>query len=112
LPAELKEILRKSLAESPETRTGSFDELLLLIRCSEEKVVAGLINDAEFSIDVSPGAGFLLMSTLFNNPPETDTSVPQIIPLEQSYSFFSRGREATDSNSELVSSRFLESENQ
>jgi serine/threonine protein kinase len=64
LPPALKEILSKSLAESPETRTGSFAELLLILRSNEEQVVCELINDADFSIDVSPGVGNYVASVL------------------------------------------------
>jgi serine/threonine protein kinase len=64
LPPPLKEILSKSLAESPETRTGSFAELLMILRSSQDKVVGELINDADFSIDVSPGVGNYVASAL------------------------------------------------
>jgi serine/threonine protein kinase len=64
LPLELKEILSKSLAESPERRTGSFDELLLILRSNEEKVLSEVINDTDFSIDVSPGDGKYVASVL------------------------------------------------
>jgi serine/threonine protein kinase len=64
LPQELKEILSMSLAEAPETRTGSFDELSLMLRTYEEKVVAELINDTDFSIDVSPRKGNYVASVL------------------------------------------------
>jgi serine/threonine protein kinase len=64
LPQELKEILSKSLAEAPETRTGSFDELLLRLRRSKEKVVLELINDEGFSIDVSFREGHYVASVL------------------------------------------------
>jgi hypothetical protein len=60
----LKEILSKSLAESPETRTGSFAELLLILRSNKVQVVGELINDADFSIDVSPGVGNYVASVL------------------------------------------------
>jgi hypothetical protein len=60
----LKEILSKSLAEASETRTGSFDELSLILRSSQDKVVGELINDADFSIDVSPGVGNYVASVL------------------------------------------------
>jgi serine/threonine protein kinase len=55
LPPALKDILPKSLAEAPQKRTGSFAELLLILRSNEEQVVGELINDSDFSIDVSPG---------------------------------------------------------
>jgi hypothetical protein len=64
LPPALKEILSKSLAEATETRTGSFAELLLILRSNEEHVVGELINDADFSIDVSPGVGNYVASVL------------------------------------------------
>jgi serine/threonine protein kinase len=64
LPPALKEILRKSLAEEAEKRTGSFDELLLVLRSNEEEVVGVLVNDEDFSIDVSPGAGHYVASEL------------------------------------------------
>jgi serine/threonine protein kinase len=64
LPLALKEILRKSLAEAPQKRTGSFAELLLILRSNEEQVVGELINDADFSIDVSPGIGNYVASVL------------------------------------------------
>jgi hypothetical protein len=60
----LKEILSKSLAESPETRTDSFAELLLILQSNEETVVGELINDADFSIDVSPAVGNYVASVL------------------------------------------------
>jgi serine/threonine protein kinase len=64
LPPALKEILRKSLAEAPQKRTGSFAELLLILRSNEEQVVGELINEADFSIDVSPGDGNYVASVL------------------------------------------------
>jgi serine/threonine protein kinase len=64
LPPALKEILRKSLAETPQKRTGSFAELLRILRSNEEQVVGELINDADFSIDVSPGVGNHVASLL------------------------------------------------
>jgi serine/threonine protein kinase len=64
LPPTLKEILTKSLAEEPEKRTGSFDELLLILRRNEEAVVSELVNDEDFSIDVSPGVGPYVASML------------------------------------------------
>jgi serine/threonine protein kinase len=64
LPEPLKEILRKSLAEAPEKRTGSFGELLLILRSHEEEVVGELVNDEDFSIDVSPGVGHYVASVL------------------------------------------------
>jgi serine/threonine protein kinase len=64
LPPALKEILSKSLAEAPRKRTGSFAELLLILRSNEEQVVGELINDADFSIDVSPGDGSYVASVL------------------------------------------------
>jgi serine/threonine protein kinase len=64
LPPALKEILRKSLAEAPQKRTGSFAELLLILRSNEEQVVGELINEADFSIDVSPGEGIYVASVL------------------------------------------------
>jgi serine/threonine protein kinase len=70
LPLELKEILTKSLAESPERRTGSFDELVLLLKSSEETFVAGLIDDADFSIDVSTREGNYVASVLAESKDE------------------------------------------
>jgi serine/threonine protein kinase len=64
LPPSLKEILSKSLAEDPEKRTGSFEELLLILRSNEEAVVGELVNDEDFSIDVSPGVGPYVASVL------------------------------------------------
>jgi serine/threonine protein kinase len=64
LPSAFKEILRKSLAEAPQKRTGSFAELLRILRSNEEEVVSELINDADFSIDVSPGVGNYVASVL------------------------------------------------
>jgi hypothetical protein len=75
LPQELNEILSKSL-ESTETRTGSFEELLLMLRSNEEKVVAGLINDTDFSIDVSVLTGTILPSMRLDLP-ETDSLAPK-----------------------------------
>jgi serine/threonine protein kinase len=67
LPPALKEILRKSLAEAPQKRTGSFDELLLILRSNEEVVVGELFDDADFSIDVSPVEGNYVASVLASN---------------------------------------------
>jgi serine/threonine protein kinase len=67
LPPALKEILRKSLAEAPQKRTGSFAELLLILRSNEEQVVGELINDDDFSIDVSPGVGNYVASVLVSD---------------------------------------------
>jgi serine/threonine protein kinase len=64
LPPALKKILRKSLAEVPEKRTGSFAELLLILRSNEEVVVGELFDDADFSIDVSPVEGNYVASVL------------------------------------------------
>jgi serine/threonine protein kinase len=64
LPPALKKILCKSLAEAPQKRTGSFAELLRILRSNEEEVVRELINDADFSIDVSPGVGNHVASVL------------------------------------------------
>jgi hypothetical protein len=64
LPQALKEILRKSLAEAPQKRTGSFAELLLILRSNEEEVVGELINDEDFSIDISPVEGNYVASVL------------------------------------------------
>jgi serine/threonine protein kinase len=90
LPSVLIEILSKSLAESPKTRTGSFEELLLLLRISEEKAVVELINDADFSIDVSPGGKYV------SNKTSAWLDLPfSSAPVEQSVTpkLFSRGRE-------------------
>jgi hypothetical protein len=64
LPPALKESLRKSLAESLEKRTGSFDKLLMILRSNEEEVVGELVNDDDFSIDVSPEEGNYVASVL------------------------------------------------
>jgi serine/threonine protein kinase len=64
LPSALKDILRKSLAEAPQKRTGSFNELLLILRSNEEEVIRELVNDDDFSIDVSPGEGSYVASVL------------------------------------------------
>jgi hypothetical protein len=67
LPPALKKILCKSLAEvaeAPQKRTGSFAELLLILKSNEEQVVGELINDSDFSIDVSPGDGSYVASVL------------------------------------------------
>jgi serine/threonine protein kinase len=73
LPPSLKRILRKSLAEAPEKRTGSFNELLLILRSNEEEVVGELVNEEDFSIDVSPGVGHHVASVLAG----TDESIRQ-----------------------------------
>jgi serine/threonine protein kinase len=54
LPPSLKKILRKSLAGAPEKRTGSFKELLLILRSNEEEVVGELVNEIVFSLAVNP----------------------------------------------------------
>jgi serine/threonine protein kinase len=64
LPPALKDILRKSLAEAPQKRTGSFSELLRILRSNEENVVGELIDDEDFSIDVSPVEGNYVASVL------------------------------------------------
>jgi serine/threonine protein kinase len=64
LPPALKEILRKSLVGAPQKRTGSFAELLLILRSNEEEVAGELIDNADFSIDVSPGADHFVASVL------------------------------------------------
>jgi hypothetical protein len=53
LPPAMKKILNMSLAAEPESRTGSFDELLSILRSDEGKVIGELRNDADLSIDVS-----------------------------------------------------------
>jgi hypothetical protein len=72
LPQALKEILIRSLAGAPEARTGSFDELLMLLRSSEEKVVSEMIDVVDFSIDVSAPAGSGFPSVWLELP-ETDS---------------------------------------
>jgi hypothetical protein len=57
-------MLRKSLTEAPEKRAGSFDKLLMILRSNEEEVVGELINDDDFSIDVSPEEGNYVASVL------------------------------------------------
>jgi serine/threonine protein kinase len=74
LPPALKEILSKSLAETPETRTGSFDELFLILRSNSVTIIGELINDADFSIDVSPGVKPYLATVL---TADVSRSVPQ-----------------------------------
>jgi serine/threonine protein kinase len=64
LPPTLKKILHKSLAEAPQKRTGSFDELLSILRTNEEEVIGELVNDDDFSIDVSPREGDYVASVL------------------------------------------------
>jgi serine/threonine protein kinase len=67
LPPALKDILRKSLAEDPQKRTGSFNELLLILRSNEEEVIGELVNDDDFSIDVSPREGNYVASVLVSD---------------------------------------------
>jgi serine/threonine protein kinase len=64
LPPALKEILKMSLAADPETRTGSFDELLLILRSDEGKIIGELSEDVDLSIDISSGVEVLLPSVL------------------------------------------------
>jgi hypothetical protein len=73
LPAELKDILSKSLAEAIKARTGSFDELLFQLRSSQEKVVAEMINDAEFTMDAAPGNSVARNVSVWLDLPETDS---------------------------------------
>jgi serine/threonine protein kinase len=75
LPPALKDILRKSLAEAPQKRTGSFAELLLILRSNEDEVVGELINDADFSIDVSPGAEHFVASMLAVDDSRNEQSI-------------------------------------
>jgi hypothetical protein len=55
LPPALKEILQMSLVAEPETRTGSFDELLLILRSEGGKEIGELSIDADLLIGISPG---------------------------------------------------------
>jgi hypothetical protein len=60
----MKEILNMSLAADPETRTGSFDELLLILRSDEGKIIGELSEDVDLSIDISYAVEVLLPSAL------------------------------------------------
>jgi serine/threonine protein kinase len=53
LPPAMKKILSMSLAAEPESRTGSFNELLSILRSDEGKVIGELRNDADLAMDVS-----------------------------------------------------------
>jgi serine/threonine protein kinase len=53
LPQALKKILSKSLAEELEARTGSFDELLMILRSDEGKVIGELSDEEDLSFDIS-----------------------------------------------------------
>jgi serine/threonine protein kinase len=64
LPPTLKEILNMSLAADPESRTGSFDELMLILRSDEGKIIGELSEDADLSIDIASGVEVLLPSAL------------------------------------------------
>jgi serine/threonine protein kinase len=64
LPPTLKKILNKSLEADPETRTGSFDELLLILSSEEGKIIGELSEDVDLSIDISSGVEVLLPSVL------------------------------------------------
>jgi hypothetical protein len=81
----LKEILSKSLSKSLKARTGSFDEMLLLLRSNEEKIVAEMTNEAGFSIDVSPGSGTFILNSMWLELPETGSSVPLSTPVAQRF---------------------------
>jgi serine/threonine protein kinase len=62
LPLALREILNMSLAADPESRTGSFDEILLVLRSDEGKIIGELSEDVDLSIDISPRVEVLLPS--------------------------------------------------
>jgi hypothetical protein len=49
----LKEILKKSLNAAPELRTGSFEELLLILRSDGGKCIGELSKDEELAFDIS-----------------------------------------------------------
>jgi serine/threonine protein kinase len=53
LPQALKEILSKSLAKELEARTGSFDELLMILRSDDGKVIGELSDEEDLSFDIS-----------------------------------------------------------
>jgi serine/threonine protein kinase len=53
LPPALKEILSKSLAEELEARTGSFDELLMILRSDDGKIIGELSDEKDLSFDIS-----------------------------------------------------------
>jgi serine/threonine protein kinase len=53
LPQALKEILSKSLVEELEARTGSFDELLMILRSGDGKIIGELSDEEDLSFDIS-----------------------------------------------------------
>jgi hypothetical protein len=67
IPQALKEVLKMSLAASPETRTGSFDELLAILRSDGGLAIGELSKDAELSFDISSGVDQYLPSALLTN---------------------------------------------
>lgn len=64
LPTTLKEILRMCLAAAPETRTGSFEVILQMLKCDEGKAIGELSKDDEVSFDISSEMDSLLPSIL------------------------------------------------
>jgi hypothetical protein len=61
----LKEILKKSLKAAPELRTGSFEELLLILRSDGGKCIGELSKDEELAFDISSGLDQYLPSEKF-----------------------------------------------
>jgi hypothetical protein len=64
LPPTLKEILKMSLEDDPELRTGSFEELLLILKSDDGKSIGELSKDAGVSFDISSGVDQYLPSAL------------------------------------------------
>jgi hypothetical protein len=64
IPSALKEVLKMSLAAAPEARTGSFDEMLTILRSEGGVTIGELSKDAELSFDISSGIEQCMPSVL------------------------------------------------
>jgi hypothetical protein len=52
-----------SLATELDSRSGSFDELLLILRSDEGKAIGDLSNEVEITIDIPSGVDICVPST-------------------------------------------------
>jgi serine/threonine protein kinase len=63
LPSALKEILKMSLATELDSRSGSFDELLLILKSEEGKAIGVMSGEVEITIDLPSGVDIYVPST-------------------------------------------------
>jgi hypothetical protein len=66
IPSALKEVLRMSLEEEVESRTGSFDEILVILGSEGGMEIGELSNDVELLLEISAGIEQCMTSALAN----------------------------------------------